>query len=135
MLVLVLVTSTKHYWVVSAERRRATLKEMSEAEHQALVDESLNYDQALRNSGHYISSNALQFVETAATVRVKKGKVMVTDGPFAETREQVGGHILIEAKDMNEAIKLAAKIPPVRLGGVEIRPIKELTHSRDKSRE
>ena len=57
MLFLVLVTSTKHYWVVSAERRRATLKEMSEAEHQALVDESLNYDQALRNSGHYISSN------------------------------------------------------------------------------
>ena len=82
----------------------ATLKEMSEAEHQALVDESLNYDEALRKSGHYISSNALQFVETAATVRVKKGKVMVTDGPFAETREQVGGHILIEAKDRNEAI-------------------------------
>lgn len=109
-----------------------TLESMSPAENQALTDEALEYDETLRQSGHYVHSNALQFVDKAKTVRVKKGKVMVTDGPFVETREQVGGYIMIEAKDMDEAIQLAAKIPPIRLGGIEVRPVQELTHSREK---
>ena len=65
-------------------------------------------------------------------MRVKKGKVVVTDGPYAETREQVGGYILIEAKDMQEAIGLASKIPPVRLGGIEVRPVRKLVPSAEK---
>lgn len=65
-------------------------------------------------------------------MRVRNGKISVTDGPFAETYEQIGGFILIEAKDLNEAIQVAAGIPPARLGGVEIRPIKELTRSSEK---
>ncbi|HUL32240.1 MAG TPA: YciI family protein [Candidatus Eisenbacteria bacterium] len=110
-----------------------TLKEMPRAEYQELDDISLEYDETLRNGGHYLYSNALDYSEKAATVRLKQGKAMVTDGPFAETREQVGGFILIEAKDMQQAITLATNIPAIRLGGVEIRPIKELTHSRDQA--
>jgi hypothetical protein len=92
-----------------------------------LTDESLAYDDVLRKNGHFIAAQALQSVASAATVRISSGKVSVTDGPFAETNEQVGGFILIEAKDLNEAIQVASKIPAARLGGVEVRPIKELT--------
>lgn len=109
------------------------LKAMSEAEHQVLIDQSLDYDETLRNSGHYVTSNALEFVDKAATLRLKKGKAVVTDGPYVETREQVGGFILIEAKDREEAIELASKIPPLRLGGIEVRPVREMTHSSRKS--
>jgi len=108
------------------------LKAMSEAEHQALTDEALEYDETLRKGGHYVYSNALEFVDRAATVRVKKGKAVVTDGPYVETREQVGGYILIEAKDKQEAIELASKIPSIRIGGIEVRAARPLTHSRDK---
>jgi hypothetical protein len=69
-------------------------------------------------------------VSAATTVRIRNGKVSVTDGPFAETHEQIGGFILIEAKDLNEAIQLASKIPVIRLGGIEVRPIKELVSSK-----
>jgi hypothetical protein len=75
-------------------------------------------------------AQALESVHAARTVRLRGGKVAVTDGPFAETREQIGGFILIETKDLNEAIQLASKIPSVRLGGVEVRPVKPLTRSR-----
>jgi hypothetical protein len=76
-----------------------------------------------------VASNGLQPVETATTIRVHKGKVSMTDGPFAETKEQLGGFYLIEARDLNEAIQLASKIPPARLGCIEVRPVRELTHS------
>lgn len=105
------------------------LTSLSEAEGRALTDEALDYDDVLRRGGHYIISSPLEFVQAATTVRVKNGKVTVTDGPFAETNEQIGGFILIEAKDLNEAIQLAAGIPPGRMGGVEIRPIKEIARS------
>jgi len=111
------------------------LQAMSEAEQQALTDEALEYDETLRKGGHYVYSNALEFVDQAATVRFKKGKVVVTDGPYVETREQVGGYILIEAKDKKEAIELASKVPPVRLGGIEVRAVRELTHSPGKSKQ
>ena len=105
------------------------LKAMSPAERQALDDDALNYDQYLRDTGHYLHSNALQYVKNASTVRLKKGKVVVTDGPYVETREQVGGYILIEAKDKEEAIQLASKIPPLRIGAIEVRPVLELARS------
>jgi len=105
------------------------LDALSKSELEACVDESLDYDEVLRRSGHYIVSDALQSVQTATTVRVRSGKVVTTDGPFAETKEQLGGFFLIEARDLNDAIQVASKIPPARLGSIEVRPILELKHS------
>jgi hypothetical protein len=80
----------------------------------------------LRQSGFLVAAEALQPVETATTVRVRNGKVSVTDGPFAETKEQLAGFYLIEARDLNDAIQVASKIPPARTGSIEVRPIREL---------
>ena len=80
----------------------------------------------LRESGLLVAAEALQPVATATTVRVRNGKVSVTDGPFAETKEQLAGFYLIEARDLNEAIQAASKIPPAREGSIEVRPIREL---------
>ncbi len=80
-----------------------------------------------RNSGVLVAAEALQPIATAATVRVRNGKVSVTDGPFAETKEQLAGFYLLDARDLNEAIQMAAKIPPAREGSVEVRPVRELT--------
>ena len=102
------------------------LDALSESASQALTDESLAFDQTLRDRGHLIAAQALEPVSAATMVRIRNGKVSVTDGPFAETHEQIGGFLLIEAKDLNEAIQLASKAPPIRLGGIEVRPIKEL---------
>ncbi len=88
--------------------------------------ECLEYDAALRESGHCLASEALQPVHTATTVRVRNGKVSITDGPFAETKEQLAGFYLIEARDLNEAIQLAAKIPPAHVGSIEVRPIRPI---------
>ena len=96
---------------------------MSEAEQKALTRESLAYDDELRKSGHFIGANALQPVNAATTVRVRNSKVSTTDGPFAETKEHLGGYILIEARDLNEAIQVAGKIPMARIGSIEVRPI------------
>jgi hypothetical protein len=103
-----------------------TLDSLTKTEFNELVAESLEYDDELRDGGHYLYSGALQSVVTATTLRIQSGKVAVTDGPFAETKEQVGGFIVIEASDLNEAIRLASTIPPLRLGCIEIRPIQEL---------
>src|SRR5882757_765412 len=84
------------------------------------------YDESIRESGHCVASEALQPVSTATTVRVRNGKVSVTDGPFAETKEYLAGFYLIDAKDLNEAIQLAAKIPPARVGSIEVRPIRPI---------
>jgi hypothetical protein len=102
---------------------------MPESDLQSLIDESLAYDQTLRNGGHFVAAQALESVSAATMVRVRNGKVSVTDGPFAETNEQIGGFILIEARDLNEAIQLASHIPGARFGGVEVRPVKELVAS------
>ncbi|MEO8074857.1 MAG: YciI family protein [Acidobacteriota bacterium] len=80
-----------------------------------------------RNSGVLIAAEALQSVDTATTVRIRNGRVSVTDGPFAETKEQLAGFYLIEARDLNEAIQAASKIPPAREGSIEVRPVRELT--------
>jgi hypothetical protein len=99
------------------------------AEMQALVDSALDYSDEIRRTGHYIVSNALQSAETARTIRVRGGKVSATDGPFAETKEQLGGFFLVEAKNMDEACAIASRFPPARIGIIEVRPVRELTHS------
>jgi len=83
--------------------------------------------EALRRSGHLLAAEPLHPVSTATTVRVRNGQVSMTDGPFAETREQLAGFYLLEARDLNEAIQLAAKIPPARVGSIEVRPVRELS--------
>jgi hypothetical protein len=87
-------------------------------------EECLACDTAMRESGHCIASEALQPVSSATTVRIRGGHVSVSDGPFAETKEQLAGFYLIEARDLNEAIQQAAKIPPAKVGCVEVRPIR-----------
>jgi hypothetical protein len=110
-------------------QEEAALDDLAEREHDALVAEILAYREELRERGHYVAANALQSVQAATTIRVRNGKVDITDGPFAETKEQLGGFYLINATDLNEAIRLAARMPPARLGSIEIRPIQELNAS------
>ncbi|MEQ1890115.1 MAG: YciI family protein [Alphaproteobacteria bacterium] len=81
------------------------------------------FTKSVVESGHFKAGDALQSVSTATTVKVRSGKVLTTDGPFAETREQLGGYYLIEAKDLDEAIEIAARIPGAKLGSIEIRPV------------
>ena len=108
------------------------LDAIPENEMQALVDDAIEYAEEIRRSGHYIASNALQRTGTARTIRVRGGKVSTTAGPFAETKEQLGGFFVVEAKDMDEACAIAARFPPARVGVIEVRPVQELTHSRDR---
>jgi hypothetical protein len=97
-----------------------------EEDKMALLDDRhcLAADREFRASGHCIASEALQPVATATTVRIRNGRVAVSDGPFAETKEALAGFYLIEARDLNEAIAMAAKIPPVEIGCIEVRPIR-----------
>jgi hypothetical protein len=99
------------------------LTALSPAEKAALNRDSLDYNDELGGRNHYLASEALQPVQTARSVRVRRGKASVTDGPFAETKEQVGGFILAEAAGMDEALEIAAGIPLAKLGGIEVRPI------------
>lgn len=99
-------------------------------------EDCVAYDTAVRESGHCLASEALESVTTATTVRVRNGRMSVIDGPFAETKEQLAGFYMIEARDLNEAIQLAAGIPPARVGSIEvrpIRPIRETVAARGKS--
>jgi hypothetical protein len=100
---------------------------LSKNEQDAMMQECFAYDDVLRRNGHFVAGEALQSVRSARTLQWKGGKVMVTDGPFAETREQLGGLLVLEAKDMGHAVELMSKHPGVRLGGpFEIRPTEEL---------
>jgi hypothetical protein len=89
-------------------------------------EDCVEFDAGIRASGHCIASEALQSVQTATTVRLRNGKLSITDGPFAETKEQLAGFYMIEARDLNEAIQIAAKIPPARVGSIEVRPIRPI---------
>src|SRR5262245_47239052 len=99
---------------------------LDEAERQKCYGESVQLADDLDESGHYLGASPLHSVSTATSVRVREGKRLVTDGPFAETREQLGGYYLVEARDRNEAIDIAGRIPGARWGTVEVRPIVEL---------
>ena len=89
-------------------------------------EDCVDYDTQIRTSGYCLASEALQSVQTATTVRMRNGKLAVTDGPFAETKEQLAGFYMIEARDLNEAIQIASKIPPARVGSIEVRPIRPI---------
>jgi hypothetical protein len=97
-------------------------------------DECMAYDEGLRKDGRCLASEALQPGHTAVTVRVRNGKVSVKDGPFTETKELLAGFYMIEAADINEAIQVASKIPPARVGSIEVRPVRELTSTSGERR-
>jgi hypothetical protein len=96
---------------------------MSKTESDAFMQEYFQFTEGIRKSGNYVAGEALQPVSTATTVRVRNGKMSSTDGPFAETKEQLGGFYLIDAKDLNEAMQIASRIPSARLGSIEVRPV------------
>lgn len=98
---------------------------MTEQERQKMYAEYGKFSEEIVASGHYISGSELHPVSTATSVRVRDGKELATDGPFAETKEQLGGYYLIEAKDLDEATGIAARIPSARVGTIEVRPLAE----------
>jgi hypothetical protein len=104
-----------------------TMERLSPTEGTKLDRDSIAYDEELRRNGHYIASDALQHVTAARTLRVRKGKLSVMDGPFAETKEQLGGFILLEARDLDQAVELASKIPMAKHGSIEVRPVMEIS--------
>ena len=101
----------------------ARMSSMPQDAADGFTQEYFSFTDAIRQSGHYLGGEALQPVSTATTVRVRNGRTSTTDGPFAETKEQLGGFYLIEARDLNEAIQVAARIPSARLGSIEVRPV------------
>jgi hypothetical protein len=115
----------KYLVLIYVEEKK--LDAMSKSEWDAVAGEALAYDEKLRERGHFIVAHGLQPVQTATIVRVRNGKLSTTDGPFAETKEQLGRFYVIEARDLNEAIQVASKHPGARLGTVEVRPIRELS--------
>ena len=101
------------------------LQAMAKSDFDALMGEYFAFTKAIQASGHYLGGNDLQRVANATTVRIRNGQMSTTDGPFAETKEQLGGYYLVEARDLNEAIQIAARIPSSKLGSIEVRPIQE----------
>ncbi len=112
----------KFICLICAEKVMEQMPEQDAANH---FQEYAEFTRDIKRNGHFISANRLTPADSAITVRVRNGKVTTTDGPFAETKEQFGGYYVIEARDLNEAIQVAARIPGARLGCVEVRPIAE----------
>jgi hypothetical protein len=108
-------------------RQDEKLATMSKSDLDALMGEYFQFSESIKKSGHYIAGEALEPVASATTVRVRNGKMSSTDGPFAETQEQLGGFYMIEAKDLNEAMQIAARVPGARIGSIEVRPIMDLS--------
>ncbi len=98
---------------------------MPKSETEAIMAEYNAFTTSIRESGHFIGGEPLQSTGTATTVRMRNGKLSATDGPFAETKEQLGGYYLIQARDLNEAIQIASRIPSAKVGSIEVRPIQE----------
>ena len=111
------------------------INNMTSSEWQSLNHECVACGEGLRESGKMIGGNALHPSSTATSLRIRDGKPLITDGPFAETKEQLAGYYMLEARDLNEAIQLASKIPPARFGTIEIRPIRELDPEKDERRQ
>lgn len=108
-----------------AYEQEGALDALSRDEWSALRQQTLDYVDELRRTGRLITTHALQSVQAATTVRVRQGRVTTTDGPFAETKETLGGFVLVEAADLDEAIRIAARWPSARIGSIEVRPIEE----------
>jgi hypothetical protein len=110
--------------------------EMPEDERNQWMDECFAYDEELKRNGHYIGGEALESAQSAKTLRYKRGKISATDGPFAETKEQLGGLLLLEADDLNHAVELMSKHPGIRMGSVfEIRPSFDMSPMQKESEE
>jgi len=105
---------------------------MSKSDLDATMAEYFQFTEGIKKSGHYIGGEALQPVHTATTVRVRNGKMSTTDGPFAETKEQLGGFYFIEARDLNDAIQVASRIPSAKIGSIEVRPIQDFSKEREE---
>jgi hypothetical protein len=103
-----------------------TWDSMSKNECDAVMEETKGYIEALKKSGHLLAVEQLEPIQTAMSVRIRSGQLSVTDGPFAETKEQLGGFFLISARDLNEAIQVASKFPSVRFGTMEVRPVRDV---------
>jgi hypothetical protein len=112
---------------------RGKFENMSETERNAMLDECFSYDDELRKNGHFAAGEALQPPDTATTLYWKNGKVAVTDGPYAETKEQLGGILVLEARDLNHAIQLMSQHPGVKSGPFEIRPAADLSEMIQQS--
>ena len=110
-----------------------TWETMSESERDTLIDECFAYDDVLRKNGHFLGGEGLQSARNATTLRWKNGKVSITDGPYAETKEQLGGLLILDAKDLNHAIQLMSKHPGVKAGPFEIRPAEDCTEMKRES--
>ncbi|BAV34670.1 hypothetical protein SCL_2393 [Sulfuricaulis limicola] len=110
----------KFLCLICAEK---VMEQLTEADAREQMQEYVEFTRDVKRDGHFVSANRLKPAATAVTIRVRDGKVSATDGPFAETKEQLGGYYVIEARDMNEAIRVAAKIPGARRGCVELRPV------------
>jgi len=111
----------KYVCLIYDEEKKMT--GMTKAEGDAFMGEYFAFTEGIKKSGQYVGGEALQPVQTATTVRVRNGKMSTTDGPFAETKEQLGGFYLITATDLNDALQIASKIPSARVGSVEVRPV------------
>jgi hypothetical protein len=114
----------KYLCLVYVEEK--VLNAMAKPERQSLSDESMAFCDDLQKKGQLIAASPLHPIETATTVRVRNGKTSATDGPFAETKEQLGGFLAIDVRDLNDAIRIAAHFPAARFGSIEVRPMKEL---------
>ncbi|MBI5475007.1 MAG: YciI family protein [Ignavibacteriae bacterium] len=119
-------------YICLAYEEERTLNSLSRREWDSLRKETLEYLVELRERGHVLSAEALQSARNATTIRVRSGKTSITDGPYAETKEQLGGFFMIDARDLNEAIQIASRWPSARLGSIEVRPIEE--QLREESR-
>ena len=115
-----------------AYEEEAKLNALSKSEWDNLRNETLTYLEELQKRGYVLVAEALQSIRTATTVRVRHGSVSLNDGPFAETKEQLGGFFLIQAQDLNEAIQIASRWPSARLGSIEVRPIEEKLHNQSR---
>jgi hypothetical protein len=103
---------------------------MPPADSEAIMNEYFGFTESIRKNGKYVAGEALQPTSTATTVRVRNGKISTTDGPFVETKEQLGGFYMIDAQDLNDAIQVAAKIPSARVGAIEVRPVVDFSAER-----
>jgi hypothetical protein len=112
---MLLIYSPESYWQTISEQERGKI-----------YQEYLDFTDSIRQSGHYVAGDPLERTAAATTVRVRNGKAMATDGPFAETREQLGGYYIVEAKNLDEATAIAERIPSSRIGSIEVRPIVDM---------
>ena len=115
--------------IYSDEKNYAT---MSKSDMDTLMAEYFQFTESIKKSGQYIGGEALQPVHTATTVRVRNDRMSTTDGPFAETKEQLGGFYFIEARDLNDAIQVASRIPTAKYGSIEVRPIEDFSKQREE---